>query len=175
MYHFCVLNGLNINCLLSFDHNVQLFVLGDDNIGSVSAEYATRYTEASFAETAKLFGHEYTAANKGPPHESNSDISNHSILKCQFLYNKELGRVVGALDLDVILERPMWTKEGADYASIAASNVVDSLLDLSMHGQDTFNLWAPQIQKFMGPAFHSVYFDYFVALAKAGAERDGMI
>jgi hypothetical protein len=175
MYHFCSLHDFDINCLPAFESEVKLLVLGDDNIGSVSERLKDVYTEASFAKTARLFGHTYTAADKSPPHEKNSHWSNHTILKCGFNYVPDIGRHVGNLDLNVILERPMWTKDGLDAISIARSNMDDSLLDLSMHGREIFETWAPRMKQFAGPDASSVYFNFDVALAKAAAGSDGMI
>jgi hypothetical protein len=143
-------NG-NVESLLDFDRHVIPFFQGDDNLASVSEEYSTRFTEVSIAKTAMdFFGMTYTSADKGPPNLIPTSFENHSILKMKFRFEPAVGMWLMALDLDVILERVLWTRQGVKYHDVAQQNLGDTVLDLTAHGKDVYNHWLPRLRNFYG-------------------------
>jgi len=144
------LHGGDFTTMPKFWNHVSLMVLGDDNVFSVSDQYKDRFTEAYVAKALRFHGQEYSAPDKGPARESLSELSNHAILKRGFRFEPAVQSYVGPLDLDVVLELPMWTKAGSVGLRIAKDNMRESLMELSVHGEDVFNHWLPRLRKFFG-------------------------
>jgi len=147
---------------LFFDH-VHLLVLGDDNIYSVSREYSTRFTPKLVSTTVADFGHVYTGTDKGPPAEVLIPITEHTILKRSFRFVEEDNEWVGPLDLDVILELPLWSRSGGDYDTIAMANQDTAIRELSLHGRETFEEWLPKMRAFQGRHWKPFTEDWRVA------------
>jgi hypothetical protein len=178
MYHYFLIEGGTYKAyprLHDFWNEVKIVVLGDDNLFSVSHRLRWDFSEATFAKTAELFGHTYTAADKGPPRPENTPLEDHTILKCGFVFHKDLSRWVGPLAMDVIMERVLWTKNNKDYDHIAQNNLSDSLLDLTMHGRETFKTQSKKLLDFYGPRVTPLWTVYDVALTKAAEAVDGFI
>lgn len=167
IYHYVEINGGSYTFIPKFWNEVALQVLGDDNLFSVSERIKDLYTEATFAETAKIFGHVYTSADKTEPHRENTPLENHTILKRSFFKHPDLGKYVGPLDLPTAIERVLWTKKDKLYHQVARNNLNDTLLDLSLHGREVFEEWKPKIEQWYGSQAVSDYFVYDIALAKA--------
>jgi hypothetical protein len=87
----------------------------------------------------------YTDESKGQAMVPYKTIQEVTFLKRGFRYEPLLDRHVAPLDLDVVLELPCWTKKGLDWIQITKDNVDTSLIELSLHGEEVFNRWAPII------------------------------
>jgi len=183
MFHYVSIYNFDMAMLHKFWDEVALVVLGDDNLFSVAPRLKTLFTEATFAVTAAKFGHVYTSADKTEPHTVNTPLfyrseaePGHSILKCRFRPEPALGgRVVGPLELSVILERTMWTKDGNQYDDIAASNLDASVLDLSLHGREVFNECYEKLRAFYGTKFHPRATSFETALALRTSEAPDLV
>jgi len=69
-------------------------------------------------------------------------------LKRKFRFSPEAGRVVAPLQLDVVLETPMWTDSESPLKTMQ-DNVNFSMRELSLHGKEVFNEWEPKITRAM--------------------------
>jgi len=67
-------------------------------------------------------------------------------LKRSFRFENLSSRFVAPLRLDVVLEVPYWTKKNSSIRDdIVHSNVQCSLDELSLHGRQVFDQYAPKI------------------------------
>jgi len=149
MTGWMVLHDGDPACLPKFFDYVHVFYLGDDNIFAVHPLYAKSFTPAFVAETVAFEGHEYTDVDKGPARTTFSKLSECTVLKRGFRKLRS-GKYVGPLDLDVVLEMPLWSREGHDYETIAVQNQDTALRELSLHGEEVFNEWMPKMKAFQG-------------------------
>jgi hypothetical protein len=152
--------------LLSFFLNVHCLFLGDDNIFAVSNAYKDLFTPKLIARVVAREGHVYTDVDKGPARDSLGPLSEATVLKRSF---REFapGRFVGPLDLDVVLEMPLWSRAGADYQVIAVANQDTALRELSLHGPDVFNFWMPKMKLFQGKYWNPLSESYDVLFSAA--------
>jgi len=152
--------------LLSYFDNVHCLFLGDDNIFSVSNHYSKMFTPQLIAKVVAREGHVYTDVNKGPARDFLEPLSEATVLKRSF---REFapGRFVGPLDLDVVLEMPLWSRAGADYRSIAVSNQDTALRELSLHGPEVFYFWMPKMKRFQGKYWNPLSESYDVLFSAA--------
>lgn len=152
--------------LLSFFANVHCLFLGDDNIFAVSNAYRKQFTPKLIARVVAREGHVYTDVNKGPAKDELEPLSNATVLKRSF---REFapGRFVGPLDLDVVLEMPLWSRAGADYKVIAVSNQDTALRELALHGPEVFHRWMPRMKLFQGKYWNPISESYDVLFSAA--------
>ncbi|TKV25281.1 hypothetical protein FCN23_09370, partial [Campylobacter jejuni] len=68
-----------------------------------------------------------------------------SYLKRKFFYNEDIGKWVAPLDLNVILETPMWVRKCTDMRLQTFNNIEFSLRELSLHPVEVWNEWAPRL------------------------------
>lgn len=163
-YAFVKLNDFRIGSELEFPDHVSLMVLGDDNVFSVSEPYHVTFTEAWVSDSVADFGYVYTAPNKDPAREKLSPLVDHAILKRGFRFEPALGQWLGPLDLDVVLELPLWTRKGLDYDVIAMRNLDVALRELCLHGKEVFDHWVPKIRAFEGRYWNPVCDDWWTLL-----------
>jgi len=139
----------DVTMLKEFPDIVHCFFLGDDNIFAVRQDYASKFTPQLIAETVAYEGHVYTDVNKGPAQAKLGSLSEASVLKRGFRKLSD-GSYDAPLDLDTVLEMPMWTRDSADRVVIAGQNIDTALRELSLHGENVFNEWLPKLRKFSG-------------------------
>lgn len=148
MYAFLKLHDYKLAYLPDFFTHVKAVFLGDDNLFSVSEEYKNSFTESKLAAVFSELGYTYTAADKGPAHEFNSPLENHTICKRGFRFDETFKTFVGPLNLARTLEIGLWTKRGLDADLIGADNLKTTISELSLHGEDVFNEWVPKIRTY---------------------------
>lgn len=137
----------NGNALADFRSNVRLVTYGDDSICSVTPRFADSFNHEKIIYGMSTIGLVYTDASKEsdghcPPFKHVSDIT---FLKRSFDYHDDLGMVVGPLQLSSILERVCWAGRKGDFAELVRDRCDDSLLDLVLHGRDTWEKYGPPI------------------------------
>lgn len=130
--------------LMLFDESVYLIVCGDDNLFSVSDFARDNFNEMTIAEHMRDLGLEYTTEFKGTAVIPFRKLTEIEFLKRGFRHEPVLGRYVAPLRLEVVLEIPFWTKTH-DMDNITSSNTIEALQELSLHGKDTYDCWAPKI------------------------------
>jgi hypothetical protein len=152
MYWWFTVNGKDPVCLPHFKEHVSLFVNGDDNVYGVTEQYAEVASEEQIGAVFKELGQVYTDDKKLGATKNLRPFENVTLSKRSFRFDHELGLFVGPLDLDVVLEIPLWTKRDR-YLEIALDNAAVSLRELSVHGKEVYEFWAPKICEYFGDKF----------------------
>jgi hypothetical protein len=147
---WCYLHGGDPKHALTFDRHVAAGFQGDDNIFEVDEEYSTQFTEEAVRIFVAKLGHDYTAADKGPARRVLQPLTESVVLKRGFRREPKIARWVGPLDLNVVLEIPLWTRAGQLREEIAVSNMRTAISELSLHGKEVYDEWMPKMKKFAG-------------------------
>lgn len=136
----------------SFYDNVYLIVMGDDNLFGVSQEASLFFTEGNIAEYMTELGLVYTSDTKDGANIALRTLNDVSFLKRYFRVETDYrddgryNKYCAPIDLQVILETPMWfTKSIAPEETILRDNIISSLKELSLHGKAIFNEWSRKI------------------------------
>jgi len=129
-----------------YDH-VTLFVLGDDNIWSISPVIVEDFNQLTLSEDMISLGLRYTTAQKGTAVFKTRPIKDLEFLKRSFRYSESRGLWIAPLRLDVALEICQWSKKTM-YLTIFYSNVAETLKELSLHGEDVFETYRRRIKDF---------------------------
>lgn len=58
-----------------------------------------------------------------------------------------VGYYVAPLAMESLLETPYWTKKGPLEHELPRDNLVKSLHELSIHGKEVYDKWAPRMLK----------------------------
>jgi hypothetical protein len=126
---------------------VTLFVLGDDNIWSISPAIVDDFNQLTLSEDMSSLGLRYTTAQKDAAIYKTRPIKDLEFLKRSFRYSESRGLWVAPLRLDVALEICQWSKKTM-YIPIFKSNVSETLKELSLHGQHVFEKFRELIKIF---------------------------
>lgn len=155
-YAWLKLHNYELTSLRAFTEHICVKVFGDDNVFSVSKHYVSDFTEVFVGEAVAELGLIYTSETKGDLNTGLRNLSDVSFLKRGFRFDKELRRYLAPLELDVVLEIPLWTKKRYDAVKITIDNVDTAIGELSLHGPEVFNKYVPQIAASLKEA-HSVW------------------
>lgn len=141
---------------MSFYGRVYLIVMGDDNLFAVNGE-AAYFTEENIATHMRKLGLKYTSDTKDGVNVQLREMIEVSFLKRHFRrdYTVPLaglyGMWVAPLDIDTILQIPFWYRKSIEpQREIVRTNVETVLKELSLHGEDVYNLWADKIVEAFG-------------------------
>jgi len=150
---------------------IVLSVFGDDNIVTVSKRIAERTTPKDVGEVLAAVGMTITNSNKGL--ELGTEYKH--ILQCKFLKRSfkilHEGYVAAPLELDSIFQPLNWCKKSASKDERRLT-VEMCLGELSLHGREVFEQWAPKIIEVCRPIYgHLVRTRYEVALAAIKSEE----
>jgi hypothetical protein len=129
-----------------FEENVRVEMYGDDNILNIAEDVIDVFNQKTIMKHAPSKGLVYTCEDKtnlNPP--AYRKITEISFLKREFRYEPALDRIVAPLDLDTVLEMSYFTKRGGSELAITTDNVINSLRELSLHGREVYNAYAPQL------------------------------
>jgi len=151
--------------LSKFARNVRCAFFGDDSVLSVHPSLIDQFNQVTIADAFKTIGMTYTDEQKSGNLIYSTSLENLSFLKRGFKMDDLLCRYVGPLDLDVVLEMPMWVKTDYDDSTRCSTTVEQCYGELAIHGREIFNEWATKIDKlchryldYPPPLFH--YIDY---------------
>lgn len=136
----------NISTTVKFSTQVLLYVTGDDVLMAVSDAYKDKFNGVVVSTLMDQIGYIYTSANKEAEIVPFKKLSEVQFLKRSFRYEPLLGRYVGPLDIDSIVEIPLWTKKN-DSLAITESNINEFLDELCLHSDEVWNKYAPDFQK----------------------------
>jgi len=140
-----------IGILADFDQNVEPDVLGDDHIFTTSPEWRNVLNGKSMEKFMPLIGYNYTNEKK-----EGEILAHRSFFDCEFLKRKcefepVLNRYVARLDLDTVLEIPLWTRAlGQNYApsiAQAVQNADTCVRELCFHSDEVWDEWLPKLEK----------------------------
>lgn len=142
-YQFARLNPWGVHASFRFDECVAVFVLGDDNQIGNHGEAVEFFEPNKLAAGLKLMGKEYTSAHKGKD-LSYLPFSQVTLLKRGYRYEEMLGRYVMPLQLEVVLEMPMWTHRGLGEKEVMDTFEI-ALAELALHGDELWDEWSPKM------------------------------
>jgi hypothetical protein len=122
----------------TFNNNVVLFVLGDDNTFSVSSKIEEHFNEMTLVELMEKIGMNYTTELKQEATVPFRKITEVEFLKRSFRFDKAHNRWVAPLNMESIMCRLNWTKKGLSYKQVTADELSGVFSELSLHGKETF-------------------------------------
>jgi hypothetical protein len=126
-------------------HN-QLYVYGDDNLLAIGDDDVSvdKVNQHTLTAAFRRMGLTYTTENKDDEEVSTvRSLQDVSFLKRTFRY--EDGHWYAPLDLQTILEIPMWCMNKSLLESITQTNIDTALIELSAHPREVWDTWAPRI------------------------------
>lgn len=131
----------------SFNSNVYLIVLGDDNVFSVRGDYKDVFTEKNLQVSMKCFGQIYTPeVDKGGEFiDTLRSLEEVSFLKRMWRIHELTGTYVGPLDLNSILDITNWVKKGGNAFGDTEANLKVVFEELSLHPRSVFEHWKKKI------------------------------
>lgn len=131
----------SINNMKGYNKYIKEITYGDDNLIGVAEVIVDLFNQETVTFFMAILGHTYTDEEKSGKSYKIRDLSEVKFLKRKFVFDKELGRYIAPLDLDVVLEICQWTKKGAQEQTITTSNVDVTMRELSLHPLKVFNKW----------------------------------
>jgi len=143
-YAWVRLHDGDLTSLPHFRDNVCLFVLGDDNVFSVSDAYVHEFTPVNIGAYMAEMGLVYTSDTKDVTLGGMRLLRDVTFLKRRFIYDPHTVRFLAPQDLDSLLETVLWTKK-KDAVEIFKSNCRHTLRELSLHSPDVFDYWSSAI------------------------------
>lgn len=130
--------------LSEFSSNVELFVVGDDNIFSVHPKFHDLFNEITICQLMKNIGLSYTLETKGLASEKFRLLTEVEFLKRSFRFDSDIGRFIAPLRLSVVLDIPNWTKKSSPDL-IAVDNIEECSRELSLHPRSIFQRYNSQL------------------------------
>jgi hypothetical protein len=144
-YCWLRLHDNNLGCLPAFKHHIYVIVLGDDNLFAVTPSYEKVFTELNISPFMAELGLSYTNDKKTVHTDGLRTLWEVSFLKRTFRPHDTLSNAwLMPLDLQVVLETTCWSKAG-DTMNIARSNADFALRELTLHGEEVFNVYSRKI------------------------------
>lgn len=138
--------GVDLRRAFEFFEVCGIVAYGDDHVVSVPEWATQRFNQFTLIELMKKIGLSYTLEDKDAvverPHRELSEVS---FLKRRFLWDKDLKRFLAPLDINSIVETPMWVKKCSDPESQTLVELENSLRELSLHSQE---VWDSHIESF---------------------------
>jgi hypothetical protein len=137
-------------CIMpSFNDNVRLVAYGDDNIclltdHAVEMGFGFHSLKANLASMGLM----YTPENKEeefPP--NHKPLTECTFLKRAFVLEETVW--LAPLDLDTVLEMPMWYRSGPDTVKRQRDNIENALNELSMHDEEIFEMYGCSLMQAM--------------------------
>lgn len=156
VFRICWVMIFGVSHMSAFRDMVVLIVFGDDNIWSAHSSIRDKFNGISVKDAMLRIGLTYTSADKKEMTAEFSSILEVEFLKRGFRFDKSLNRWVSTLRLSVILEMVLWTKNKYDSVKITIDNVDTALMELSLHGKEVFDKYAPKLTNALFDA-HDVY------------------
>lgn len=148
-YRYCFFRivGHNTYMLSNFTDYVRLMSFGDDVVGTVVEALREDFNEMTIAPYMEEIGLVYTTDLKESAEVPLRTYQQVTFLKRSFMFCPETDKLLAPLNLQVVLNIPMWTKRGADDGAITRDNVCTALRELSLWGRVIYNQHAPVIIK----------------------------
>jgi hypothetical protein len=132
------------NAVESFTDHVRVVAYGDDHILAVSTFAVDKgFDFIGITQLMDEIGLIYTTEDKKNDLYSYKELSECTFLKRGFI--EEENKWVAPLDLDTILEMPMWYRDGPDPIQRQNDNIDNALNELAMYDMDTFLYWGSEL------------------------------
>lgn len=127
-----------------FFKECDIVAYGDDHLLSIPDKYIDKLNQQTLVEVLKEFGLSYTDERKTNNVETKTrPITEVTYLKREFYYDENLGRWTGPLDINTILETPMWVKKTPDVPLQTLARVDSSLRELALHPKEMWDKYFP--------------------------------
>lgn len=139
--------GTEYHSMKSFRQHVSMVSYGDDNLLNVSSEALEFYNQITMAEAFATFGMTYTDETKSGEMVKAKTLDVVQYLKRKFVWNENRQLYNAPLAMESILEIPNWIRECPDHREATENNIENACFELSIHGEDVFNHWAPQYDR----------------------------
>lgn len=125
----------------SFYKRCGIVAYGDDHI--LSVPFADRdFNQMSIPEYMAQIGLSYTMEDKdAKADEPFRKLTEIGYLKRKFVLDKEYMQWLAPLDLKTVLESPMWIHKCPDPIAQVKEQIDNSLRELCLHDQETWNKW----------------------------------
>jgi hypothetical protein len=157
----CLSNQLMFRCAFAklcpdcdFDDHVRLVVYGDDNIMGISEAICERFNQVKLTEYFASVGIEYTMEDKSSVPVPYRSLTEVSFLKRSFVPSPLIDvEYLAPLDLKIAVDIARWTSRGIAQKQIEHDNVVETLDELSLHGQEVYLDWSTKIFRAAGRHF----------------------
>jgi hypothetical protein len=133
-----------IGSLTLFDTNVYAITQGDDLAYTVSDLFKGRFNDIVISEKVKEIGMTYTNETKDGTLVALRNITEIEFLKRRFVFDKPENLWIAPLRLQSILKMVDWTKR-KHKNDIVCSNVITAIKELSLHGREVHDNYAPKI------------------------------
>lgn len=137
-----------IQTLRTYLRRLKVMTYGDDNLIALPDEFIDIFNQNTLPKLFQEIGMIYTDEDK----QENVNIPDYrpiqqvSFLKRSFRVEPQLGRFVGPLTLDTVLETPYWLRSCVNENEIVKSNVEWAVAELALHDQGTFTYWTKKIR-----------------------------
>ena len=142
--YFGTFNTTLNDFLNAVHNNIRTITFGDDNGIGFSDDIEVDLD--LWQEVMLEHGFTYTNENKDDTCLRFKTLEECSFLKRGFHFDYDQNRYLAPLDIDVILEMLNWTRTNAPPGSI--EQTIDTCaLELSLHGQDTFNRYISTLKR----------------------------
>jgi len=132
--------------LIAYDKYVRMANFGDDNLFSVHENCIDDFNQITITEALADMGLTYTDEGKTGELVAYRTLDNVAFLKRGFR-RVEGGRYRAPLALATITEMCQWLRSTADPKEDCKQNVENALFELSLHDQQTWDIYAPKILK----------------------------
>lgn len=157
-----------------FEEHVSMVSYGDDNVINFSDAVAPYFNMDTITEAFAKFGYVYTDEAKTiggciPKWRQLEDVA---YLKRSFRYDDKRKVWEAPLTLDTILETPNWCRGGLDIETGTKVNSEVSIMELSLHNEETFNFWSKKIANaFLMTTGQCLEYDTYLGYARKRYEE----
>jgi hypothetical protein len=110
------------------------FTLGDDKIVGVSGPLSECVNALLMRDVAESLGMEYTDARKGQITQPSKDLDECQFLKRMFVYNFDLKKRVGVLDVNTIVETLRYFDSSKEYEEAMDGKMTAIQFELYLYG-----------------------------------------
>jgi len=130
--------------ICAFYNKMAHFQYGDDDICSVPPEFEYDITHKT--QNLALIGYTYTDDTKQEGASGYKSLSEVKFLQRYFRYDQDLGKFQAALELTSAVQKPLyWVMKGPHSHIIPYLNIERVLMELALHGRDTYKQYVSQL------------------------------
>lgn len=131
--------------MIHFNQFVEMVAYGDDNLVGVSDMIIEWFNQVTMTQAFATFGMTYTDEAKSGKLVASRTIDDVSYLKRRFRFEPRVGRYIAPLELGTCLEMVNWVRSSLDDIEQCKLNCETSIFELSLHGKEVYQEWAPKI------------------------------
>ena len=142
--------------VITFNDNVYLIVLGDDNLFSVSTAVMDKFNEMDMPSYMSRLHMTYTTELKGEATSKFRSLSEVEFLKRSFRFDKKLNRYVAPMNMESIFRPLNWAKKGMMGDQIVVDTCQSGILELSLHGKEIFLKYATLLHELRSRCYPDV-------------------